>query len=244
MKKLSSFLLLLLVVFTAQAQIQEPVKFKTELKTLSGAEAEIVFTGTIDAGWHVYSTDLGDGGPISATFNVEKMSGAEVVGKLTPRGKEVSDFDKLFEMKVRYFEKTAQFIQKIKFTGSDYSIEGYLEYGACNDENCLPPTQVPFKFSGKALMDKYKDPIHIELEETAKKVGGHGGMDFIMDYRLAYCLQNGLPLDMDVYDLAEWCCMAELTRLSIENNSAPVEVPDFTRGGWNKVQGYRHAFAK
>lgn len=92
-------------------------------------------------------------------------------------------------------------------------------------------------------MDKYKDPIHIELEETAKKVGGHGGMDFIMDYRLAYCLQNGLPLDMDVYDLAEWCCMAELTRLSIENNSAPVEVPDFTRGGWNKVQGYRHAFA-
>lgn len=150
MKKLSFFLLLLLVVFTAQAQIQEPVKFKTELKTLSGAEAEIVFTGTIDAGWHVYSTDLGDGGPISATFNVEKMSGAEVVGKLTPRGKEVSDFDKLFEMKVRYFEKTAQFIQKIKFTGSDYSIEGYLEYGACNDENCLPPTQVPFKFSGKA----------------------------------------------------------------------------------------------
>ena len=123
MKKLSSFLLLLLVVFTAQAQIQEPVKFKTELKTLSGAEAEIVFTGTIDAGWHVYSTDLGDGGPISATFNVEKISGAEVVGKLAPRGKEVSSFDKLFEMKVRYFEKTAQFVQKIKFTGSDIRLK-------------------------------------------------------------------------------------------------------------------------
>jgi predicted dehydrogenase len=96
----------------------------------------------------------------------------------------------------------------------------------------------------QALMEKYKHPIHVELEETAKKVGGHGGMDFIMDYRLVYCLRNGLPLDMDVYDLAEWCCMAELTRLSIENNSAPVEVPDFTRGSWNKVQGYRHAFAK
>lgn len=96
----------------------------------------------------------------------------------------------------------------------------------------------------EALMAKYKHPIHVELEETAKKVGGHGGMDFVMDYRLVYCLRNGLPLDMDVYDLAEWCCMAELTRLSIENNSAPVEIPDFTRGAWNKVQGYRHAFVK
>ena len=95
-----------------------------------------------------------------------------------------------------------------------------------------------------ALMEQYKHPIHRELEETAKKVGGHGGMDFIMDYRLVYCLQNGLPLDMDVYDLAEWCCMAELTRISIENGSAPVEVPDFTRGGWQKVDGYRHAFAE
>ena len=95
-----------------------------------------------------------------------------------------------------------------------------------------------------ALMEQYKHPIHRDLEETAKKVGGHGGMDYIMDYRLVYCLQNGLPLDMDVYDLAEWCCMAELTRISIENGSAPVAVPDFTRGGWQKVKGYRHAFAE
>jgi hypothetical protein len=94
-----------------------------------------------------------------------------------------------------------------------------------------------------ALMDKYKHRIHRELEEKAKEVGGHGGMDFIMDYRLVYCLQNGLPLDMDVYDLAEWCSLAELSRISIENNSAAVEVPDFTRGNWNKIQGFRHAFA-
>ena len=93
---------------------------------------------------------VGDGGPISATFNVEKIFGAEVVGKLKPVGKEISTFDKLFEMKVRYFENTAQFVQKLKLTGGAYQIEGYLEYGACNDENCLPPTQVPFKFSGKA----------------------------------------------------------------------------------------------
>ena len=149
MKKILSICLLLIAV-VAQAQIQEPVKFKSELKTLAAGEAEIVFTATIDKGWHVYSTDLGDGGPISATFNVEKISGATVVGKLQPKGKEIASYDKLFEMNVRYFESTAQFVQKLKLTGGDYKIEGFLEFGACNDENCLPPTQVEFNFSGKA----------------------------------------------------------------------------------------------
>lgn len=149
MRKSIFTILLLLLATVVQAQIQEPVKFKSELKTLSGNEAEVVFIGTIEKGWHVYSTDLGDGGPISATFNAEKLSGAEVVGKLKPVGKEISAFDKLFEMKVRYFENTAQFVQKIKLTGGAYEIDGYLEYGACNDENCLPPSQVPVKFSGK-----------------------------------------------------------------------------------------------
>lgn len=94
----------------------------------------------------------------------------------------------------------------------------------------------------KALMEKYKHPIQKEIAEKAKKVGGHGGMDFIMDYRLIYCLQNGLPLDMDVYDLAEWSTIGELTRLSLEHNSAPVAMPDFTRGAWDRIKGYRHAF--
>ena len=149
MKKVFFSFFLLLLAVVSQAQIQEPVKFKPELKVLSADEAEVLFTGAIDKGWHVYSTDLGDGGPISATFNVENISGAEVVGKLKPVGKEISSFDKLFEMQVRYFENTAQFAQKLKLTGGAYQVEGYLEYGACNDENCLPPTQVPFKFSGK-----------------------------------------------------------------------------------------------
>ena len=148
MRKILSICLLLIAV-VAQAQIQEPVKFKSELKTLVAGEAEIVFTATIDKGWHVYSTDLGEGGPISATFNVEKISGATVVGKLQPKGKEIASYDKLFEMNVRYFESTAQFVQKLKLTGGDYKIEGFLEFGACNDENCLPPTQVEFNFSGK-----------------------------------------------------------------------------------------------
>lgn len=93
----------------------------------------------------------------------------------------------------------------------------------------------------KALLENYKFPFQRELEEKAKQVGGHGGMDFIMDYRLIYCLQNGLPLDMDVYDLAEWCCLIPLTEISLNNNSAPVEIPDFTRGGWNKINGLKFA---
>lgn len=95
----------------------------------------------------------------------------------------------------------------------------------------------------EALMKKYKHPIHQELEETAKKVGGHGGMDYIMDYRLVYCLHNGLPLDMDVYDLAEWCCLAELGAISMDNGCAAVAFPDFTRGEWNVTKGYKHAYA-
>ena len=93
-----------------------------------------------------------------------------------------------------------------------------------------------------ALLEKYRHPILIETEEMAKKVGGHGGMDYILDYRLVYCLRHGLPLDMDVYDLAEWSCVVALSGISLENGSVPVAVPDFTRGAWNKIKGYRHAY--
>ena len=94
-----------------------------------------------------------------------------------------------------------------------------------------------------ALVAKYQHPILKKYGEMAKEVGGHGGMDFIMDSRLVYCLQNGLPLDMDVYDMAEWCALAELGALSMDNNCASVAFPDFTRGHWNEVKGYKHAFA-
>lgn len=85
-----------------------------------------------------------------------------------------------------------------------------------------------------SLLRKYTPDYVKQIENKAKKVGGHGGMDYIMDYRLVQSLLNGEPLDMDVYDMAEWCCIGELSRISIENGSAPVEVPDFTRGAWNK----------
>lgn len=150
MKKTFATILLALFAIVVKAQMADPVKFSAQLKTNNTAEAEVVFTGKIDAGWHVYSTNLGDGGPTSATFTVEKMDGVELVGKLTPRGKEINKYDNLFEMNVRYFEGSVQFVQKIRFTKPQYSISGYLEYGACNDATCLPPTSVEINESGKS----------------------------------------------------------------------------------------------
>jgi len=92
------------------------------------------------------------------------------------------------------------------------------------------------------LVKAYYHPILKKYGDKGREMG-HGGMDFVMDSRLVYCLQNGLPLDMDVYDLAEWCCLAELGTLSMDHNSAAVAFPDFTRGEWNRVKGFRHAYA-
>lgn len=96
----------------------------------------------------------------------------------------------------------------------------------------------------RALLNQYLPGFVKDIEATARTIGGHGGMDYIMDYRLVYCLRHGLPLDMDVYDMAEWCCVSELSRLSLEHDSAPVAIPDFTRGDWAKTAGYRHAMAR
>ena len=96
----------------------------------------------------------------------------------------------------------------------------------------------------RALLNQYLPGFVKDIEATARTIGGHGGMDYIMDYRLVYCLRHGLPLDMDVYDMAEWCCISELSRLSLEHGSAPVAIPDFTRGEWAKTAGYRHAMAR
>ena len=112
---------------------------------------------------------------------------------------------------------------------------------AANHEDLNAHSFIPREMK-EALMNKYRHPIMTpEFEEKAKSVGGHGGMDFTMDYRLIYCLQNGLPMDMDVYDLAEWCCLIPLTEISLDNNSAPVEIPDFTRGAWDKLDGLKFA---
>lgn len=123
-----------------------------------------------------------------------------------------------------------------------YPVEGYaLDSKAIGDDILIEHKKLTAhsyvsEELKKALMKKYKNPIVLGIEEKAKEVGGHGGMDFILNYRLIYCLQNGLPLDMDVYDLAEWSCLAPLTEISLNKGSVPVEIPDFTRGGWNKLK--------
>jgi thiol:disulfide interchange protein DsbD len=150
MKKAYCIVVLLLMTLVIQAQMMNPVHFKSELKVLDEAHAEILFTASIDEGWHVYSTELGQDGPIEATFNVVKLEGVELEGKLQPRGKVTEQYDQMFGMTLRYFEKSGTFVQKIRFTKPQYDIDCYLEYGACNDEMCMPPTQVSFKDSGKS----------------------------------------------------------------------------------------------
>ena len=131
---------------------------------------------------------------------------------------------------------TDGFANKYPIEGFEKLPEGFL----AENQHLNPHAFVPAEVRDKILKE-YLHPIAVEIEEKAKEVGGHGGMDFIMDYRLIYCLHNGLPLDQDVYDAAEWSCLGELTAASIANNGMPVAMPDFTRGDWNKVQGYRHA---
>ena len=150
MKKFISTYLLLCFTLIAGAQILEPVKFSATLKTGNTANGEIVFTGKIDKGWHVYSTNLGNDGPIEASLTVNNKEGIELVGKLTAVGNEKSEFDELFGMKLRFFENNVKFVQKVKFTKPDYSIDCYLTYGACNDQNCLPPSDVELKKAGKS----------------------------------------------------------------------------------------------
>ena len=149
-KKIIVTLLSLLGVLGMNAQMVDPVHFTSELKTENGVEAEIIFHATIDNGWHVYSTEIGNGGPTEATFNVVKMDGAELVGKLTPKGKVIKKMDKLFDMELKYFENEVTFVQKLRFTKPDYDIDCYLEYGACSDASCLPPSEVELKQKGKS----------------------------------------------------------------------------------------------
>ena len=166
MKRILLSLWALLLTLAVNAQMMNPVHFSSQLKTGKGTEAEIIFHATIDKGWHVYSTDIGDNGPIEASFNVVKMEGAELVGKLTPKGKVITQMDKMFNMELKYFENEATFVQKIRFTKPEYDIDCYLEYGTCSDESCLPPSEAAFKQSGKSPIVEKPEKEEVKKEET------------------------------------------------------------------------------
>ena len=138
------FSFVLLAVTAAQAQ----VKFSVSTKRVSPTEIDVVFTGNIASGWHVYGTDIAPGGPTVATFGTDLLKGAKLKGALRAGAGLKRKQDPIFDMPVSYFEHTAQFTQRIELTEKQYEVKGYLRYGACNDENCLPPTTVEMSAKG------------------------------------------------------------------------------------------------
>ncbi|MBQ2379396.1 MAG: Gfo/Idh/MocA family oxidoreductase [Akkermansia sp.] len=147
-------------------------------------------------------------------------------------------YNRLFQL-----NGTRGFVNKYPVEGFAFDAEQLIANGARPNHEDLNSHGFMPEEEAEALRELYRHPIIKKYGEMAEKVGGHGGMDFFMDVRMVYCLQHGLPLDMDVYDLAEWCCLAELGSLSMDNGNCAVAFPDFTRGHWNDVKGYNHAWA-
>jgi len=108
----------------------------------------------------------------------------------------------------------------------DIFVEGHDEWPKDDGGHKFTPEMTA------AIKREFQHPLFRQVGEIARKVGGHGGMDYLMDLRWAYCMQNGLPLDTDVYDLASWCAVSELTERSARNRSQAMDIPDFTRGAW------------
>lgn len=136
---MTTMMLLMAVMLWAQGN---PVHFTVSQKQVSDTEIDVIFKGKIAAGWHVYAPNIPADGPIPATITTEKSEGVKAMGKLKAQGKEIKEYDQIFGMQLRYFENNVTFVQRYKITGKTYSVKGYLEYGACNDTGCMPPTSV------------------------------------------------------------------------------------------------------
>lgn len=167
MRFLLNIIITTLVSLSANAQMFDPVHFTSELRMRQHNEGDIIFSATIDGGWHVYSNNIPEGGPTPASFHKVTMKGMETAGALRTATTPVKVFDEMFQMEVRYFEHKVTFIQPVRFTAADYSVDCYLEYGACNDEMCLPPTEVRLTKSGKYPLEEDKT----KTKEEAKSIG-------------------------------------------------------------------------
>ncbi len=175
MKKIRIFFAMLAVLAVSAVNAQmNPVDVIASFNKVSDNEAEIVFKATMEAGWHVYSTEVVPDGPTPATFHVESISGAELVGNFTAKGNVIKHYEEMFGAEVFFFENSGEFVQKVKLLGGDYKIEGYMEYGACNDMNCLPPTAVDFSYTGtapaaKAVAVKAEPKKEVKAEPVKKE---------------------------------------------------------------------------
>lgn len=148
---------------------QQPVSFTVQQKQLSPHQLEVIFTGKIADGWHVYSTGLPAGGPTSATLHVEQAKGAKLEGGLRAQGKEINAFDRTFGMQLRYFEHQVVFTQRFQLTGPSAKVKGYLEYGTCNDQMCMPPQTVEFEAVGAGAEPSKKDKSKEESKDESKE---------------------------------------------------------------------------
>lgn len=166
MKKIFLITLVAMTALCVSAQMANPVKVQSQLKEISATEAELVFDATIEAGWHMYSTEVVEFGPTPTSLTVEKISGAKLKGALKPKGSPIKKYEEMFAADVFYFEKAASFVQKLTLEGGKYHVEGFLEYGACNDQSCTPPTKVDFSYDGEA---KKEETVKEKESEPAKK---------------------------------------------------------------------------
>nr|MBC7613450.1 thioredoxin family protein [Pseudopedobacter sp.] len=150
MKKLFVFLALLFVSYLGFSQILKPVKWSFSSSSISEKEAYVIFTVNIDKGWHVYSQNIGEGGPVPTSFSFEKSKGYNLIGKPSESPKAESAYDKNFGLQISWHEKQAVFKQKIKLNKSEVNVKGTLEFMVCNDKQCLPPEDMDFSIDVKA----------------------------------------------------------------------------------------------
>ena len=164
---LATIATLLSAAASAQGLMSKPVRFKVEKKQVNNNTFDVLFSATIDKGWHVYSPGLPAGGPVSASIAIDKSEGVEAEGQLKAIGNERNVYDEMFGMNVRYFEDAVTFSQRFKTKGGKYDVSGRLVYGSCNDQMCLPPTSVDFSYNGEAPKVKDNDEKKKEEEVPA-----------------------------------------------------------------------------
>ena len=241
MKRISSLLTLFIIAVVALAQFQTPVIFSSSQKKVGDDALEVVFQGTIDAGWHVYGTDIADGGPTRAELTLETQKGVKPDGKLRATGKVQKKMDEMFGMEVSYMEGTASFVQRFIITEPEYEVAGYLTYGACNDQICIPPTNVEFNFKGE------KDPT--DSPEASPKSSPEG-KDLLDEEKvskgegdLTSSEQDApvVPEDIKSFPLGEdlgeaWApVVSELKALEEGNSSLPTREGRGESDGWWSV---------